>query len=342
MQADDFNSIWKILEESPVEKPDMGIVVRRLSPDIPHDIFLGVEKPANKRMLIFRTQKKYAAEFQTLPSFKGFDISKILFPEDHEQFQTYGLILKDSVFKDIFTTLALDIVNYASSEKNEQIFLQKIRLRLESWQHFLDQYGLQGLSAEAQRGLYGELRFLRDFLIPIAGPLKAIESWKGPFRSYQDFQISGIAIEVKTSIAKQHQKIKITSEQQLDISGLKALYLFHLSIRDINDGGITLPFIIDELRQIIYSQCGPVSEFENHLFRAGYLEDHREKYMNIGYVDRSVNIFQVRDNFPRIIEKDLKNGVGDVSYTIDVSACTSFRENEEKFRSELGRIFNDQ
>jgi hypothetical protein len=323
LQADDFNPIWKILEESQVDKPELGIVVRRLSPDIPHDIFLGVEKPTNKRMLIFRTQKKYAAEFQNLPSFKGFDISKVHFPEDREQFQTYGLILKDSVFKDIFTTLAQDIVDYAGSEKNEQIFLQKIRLRLESWQHFLDQYGPQGLSPEAQRGLYGE-------------------SWKGPFRSYQDFQISGIAIEVKTSIAKQHQKIKITSEQQLDISGLKALYLFHLSIRDINDGGITLPFIIDELRQIIYSQCGPVSEFENHLFRAGYLEDHREKYMNRGYVDRSVNIFLVCDNFPRIIEKDLKNGVGDVSYTIDVSACTSFRENEEKFLSELGRIFNDQ
>jgi hypothetical protein len=342
LPVESFDTIWNILEASHTEGCEPGIVVRRLSPDIPHDIFLGVEKPGNKRMLLLRMNKKSAQEFQHLPSFKGFDVSGIQIPEDQEQFRTFGLVLKDPLFKDIFTTLTEDIVNYACPEKSGEVFLRKIKSRLELWQHFLDQYGDQGLNAESQRGLYGELRFLRDFLIPLAGPARACDAWKGPFRSHQDFQFSGIAVEVKTSIAKQHQKITITSEQQLDSSGLEDLYIFHLSIREINDGGVTLPLIIDELLNLILLQGGPVAEFENHLFRAGYLDKHREKYLRTGYVDRSVNIFHVRDDFPRIIEKELRNGVGDVQYTIDVSACIPFRDDEEKFRSVLGRIFNAQ
>ena len=341
MAVSGFDFTWTILEKSPPDKSNSGIVVRRVSPDIPHEIFLGVEKPSNKRMLLFRIEKKNISEFQKLPLFKGFDILKVYIAEDPEEFPTYGLILKDPIFRDIFTTLSEDIVNFVFTDQSEKEFLQKIKSRLESWQHFLDEYGPSGMSNEAQRGLFGELRFLRDFLIPLAGPETAINSWKGPFKSYHDFQISGIGIEAKTSIGKQHQKITINSEQQLDASGLQDLFLYHLSLREIQDGGLALPSIVEEIRDILKTLGKPVSEFETALFKAGYLDIHRDKYLVQGYIDRAVNIFEIRDNFPRIIEKDLKNGVGDVQYTIDVSACTPFRESEENLKEKLGRVLND-
>jgi hypothetical protein len=341
LPINNFASVWKILLESEHEGVVPGVIVRRLSPDIPHDIFLGVEKPSNRRILLFRVRLNFALEIQNLPSFRGFDISEVRIPEDKGKFRNFGLILKDPVFEDLFTTLTEDIVNFSIAEVNEKQFFEKIRNRLESWQHFLDEFGPLGMSDEAQRGLYGELRFLRDFLIPLAGPKRAINSWKGPFKSYHDFQISGVGIEVKTSIGKQHQKITISSEQQLDASGLQDLFLYHLSLREIQDGGFTLPLIVDEIRHTLKIQNGPMSEFETALFMAGYLDSHRERYQIHGYIDRAVNIFQIKDNFPRIIENDLKNGIGDVQYTIDVSACAPFRESEKKFREKLGGILNE-
>jgi hypothetical protein len=337
----DFDSIWKILEESSRDTSNPGILIRRISPDIPHDIFLGIEKPADRRMLLIRLKKQNVSEFRKLPVFKGFEITEVNIPDDQEKYVTLGLILNDPVFQDIFSTLCSDIFQTALGEPTQIALVRSIRNRLEMWKQFLDIYGFQGLSAEYQRGLYGELRFLRDVLIPLAGIEKAVNSWKGPFRLNPDFQISGIGIEVKTSIAKQHQKIPVASEQQLDDSGLQALYLFHLSIREIDGKGETLPGIINQIRELICSQNGPVNEFEVHLFRAGYLNKHQAKYENRGYVDRESHIFRVIGGFPRIIENDLKNGVGDVQYTIDLSACISFRLNEEEFQSELRRCLID-
>jgi len=342
LTAEEFDSIWKILEDSSANECVDGIIIRRVSPDIPHDIFLGFEIPSNRRMFMIRVNKRNLSEFRQLPAFKGFEITTVSIPEEQNQYVTLGFILSDPVFRDIFSTLCEDIFETAIIEKTQEIMINSVKNRLLMWKQFLESFGIQGLSSEYQRGLFGELRFLRDMLMPAAGIEKAIHAWKGPSKSNQDFQISGIGIEVKTSIAKQHQKIPIASEQQLDDSGLKALYIYHLSIREINEQGETLPGIINHIRELIFSQNGPIHEFETQLFKAGYLDKHREKYEKKGYVDRDNHFFRVNDRFPRIIEDDLKSGVGDVHYTLDVSACMPFSVHREEFFSDLKRSANGQ
>jgi hypothetical protein len=99
----------------------------------------------------------------------------------------------------------------------------------------------------------------------------------------------------------------------------------------MNDAGETLPAIIDQIRNQIEIKNGPVNEFEVQLFAAGYIDKHRIKYENRGYTDRDIHIFLVKNQFPCIVERDLKNGVGDVHYTIDLSSCVSFEVNETDF-----------
>ena len=52
--------------------------------------------------------------------------------------------------------------------------------------------------------------------------------------------------------------------------------------------------------------------------------------------------FWLKMSFPGIIENDLRNGVGDVHYTIDLSSCIPFRVSEADFLSGLGRDLCDQ
>ena len=60
------------------------------------------------------------------------------------------------------------------------------------------------------------------------------------------------------------------------------------------------------------------------LVQAGYLEQQRELYEDVGYTARESNLFQVRNGFPRIVERDLVPGVGDVHYSVSVAECKHF------------------
>jgi hypothetical protein len=140
----------------------------------------------------------------------------------------------------------------------------------------------------------------------------------------QDFQFSGCAVEVKTTSAKQHQKLAIASERQLDDTGAGTIVLLHLSL-DVRQGqGETLPAMVATVRSLVAGDAIAKDELENLLFEIGYLDIHAIRYENIGYTIREHNYFKVGDDFPKIIEADLRNGVGDVRYTISVAECKRF------------------
>lgn len=56
-------------------------------------------------------------------------------------------------------------------------------------------------------------------------------AWKAALAAHQDFQFSTGALEVKTTAAKQPQSVRITSERQLDDTGVGALFL-HVVVVD--------------------------------------------------------------------------------------------------------------
>ncbi len=336
-----FDEKWKVLEEKTDNKSKVGILTRRILPSSSYDIYLGFEKPSNRRMVLVKISKEKVFNIYSFPKSRGVELRQTVFLEDGGHSVTIELILTENQYQDIFTILSEDIVNRCAREKSEEEMLHSFISRLEQWQQFLEQYGLEGLSTVAQRGLYGELRFLRDFLIPLIGAEKAVSAWIGPHKAQQDFQTSGIAIEVKTGAEKLHQNIHISSEQQLDDSGLDALYLYYLSLKELHDSGETLPIIIDEIREICGSYPGITSNFNELLFHAGYLEDHHNKYVDRGYADRSLHIFLISDEFPRITESELVSGVGDVRYSITLSSCIPFSLSEDEFRLSIKRDFNE-
>ena len=71
-----------------------------------------------------------------------------------------------------------------------------------------------------------------------------------------------------------------------------------------------------------------MNKFNAKLFEAGFFEHHFELYKNIGYHLRHDSFYLVNGNFPRIQENDLREGVGDVKYSIIVSNCQEFIQAE--------------
>lgn len=341
MPVSNFDSIWEDLKESCQLKNDPGVVIRRISPDISFDFFLGIEQITFRRMFLIWIEKNEAALFCQLPAFKGFEVFQVTFPDEKTNKIHVSLSLNDNAYSDIFSALCEDLFFTSSRQSDQKQMVLIFKERLIQWKEFLEINGNLGLSPEAQRGLYGELRFLRDILFENFEINKAIGCWQGPSRKNQDFLISGIGVEIKTSIAKQHQKIHIANELQLDDNNLNGLYLYFLSLQETQDYGETLPDIIDDIRKYIDIKNGSISEFETQLFKSGYLDKHRDRYKKVGYHDRKIEIFRVDEDFPRITEPDLKPGIGDVTYSIDLAVCYRFRIKKEVFITDLGAINND-
>ncbi|MCZ7385825.1 MAG: PD-(D/E)XK motif protein [Candidatus Methanoperedens sp.] len=335
-----LEDVWKSLEDDSKYETGICILKRRLEPSSSCDVFLGYEKPVNRRMLLLRISCSNTPETEALPRSKGFEVMAVSLPEDDEDHATLELILTDSRFTDIFTNLVQDVVDNITAQKNEMLMIKAFIERLVKWQQFLDRYSHEGLGDEAQRGLYGELWFLRKYLIPILRINKALDAWKGPARKAQDFQFSDCAVEVKTTISKQHQKMYIANEQQLDDTGLASLFLQHISLMESSGGGETLVDIVEDIRKTIADEPAASQKMEDSLFEAGYLNAQAHRYNKTGYNVRSSNIFRISEGFPRITEGDLLNGVGDVHYSVNVSECMHYVINECDFESFLVETMN--
>jgi hypothetical protein len=158
-----------------------------------------------------------------------------------------------------------------------------------------------------------------------------VERWTGPVQAIQDFQFDALTIEVKASRQTQPTTVRISSERQLDTSSLERLMLVHFGLDERSDGtGQTLPAIVAEVRDAVgrASQAGLL--LDDRLIQYGYLDLHAPRYDERSYTIRCVDHFDVKDPMPRIVEKSLPVGVGDVTYGLSLSACEDYRLDDSE------------
>jgi hypothetical protein len=313
-----------------------GYLSRRIHPEASADLLLAVEKPSNTRLLLLRVSNTTLKPGGDLPRAEGFEVRRGFETLDGKKHFHLAVRLTHSKFTDVFSTLVDDVVAHVLRATGEAAAVRTLIDRLERWQAFLRRYAADGLSEEAQQGLYGELWFLGRHAIPRVGTRDGVMSWKGPAGTPQDFQLRDLAVEVKTSIGKQHQKLTISNERQLDSTGVALLLLFHLSLDARQGGGETLPGRVRLTREMVAADPIAAGEFEQALFDAGYLDCHAPAYEGVGYTVRESNFFEVRDQFPRIVEADLKKGVGDVRYTVSVAECKNYLLHEPRLLQIFG------
>lgn len=330
-------NIWQLLEQGTGEVSS-GYLIRRILANVQYDVFLAIEKPSDLRLLMIRVHHRAIEKgTATYPASSSFEIRRVLLNKEDTDHITLQLILTNVRYSDIFTTLVQDIVDHIANILDEQKAVVAFLARLRRWQIFLEQHNSEGLGETAQQGLYGELWFLRQSVLPCLGTLRGVLSWSGPKATQQDFQFSGCAIEVKTTTSKQHQKLTISSERQLDDTGTGVLILLHLSLDVRQERGETLPDMVASVRSLLSGNPAAVETFEDLLFEAGYLNIHAPRYEQNGYTLRETNYFKVEGDFPRIVEADLRNGVGDVRYTIGVAECKRFSVAEPEVLSLIRR-----
>lgn len=322
-----IKEIWNQLEIS--KSHVSGLFKIRYSDISKCEAYLGIKCPENYRMLIVKTPFILGKGFNLKYEFKELKFEKVYDPDDSD-FLLLNLVLVDTNFIDVFDSLIMDVVNSIINEVDIKVVLKNYTNRLVKWQSLFERFNQQGLTPEEQRGLYGELYFLRKFLLKNSDFNSIVNSWVGPEKQIRDFQYGNWSVEVKTTHGNNHQKVHISSERQLDTSNLENLFLFHCSLEVRQQSGETLNQLIDSVFDILNKNFPSLSLFKNKLLEACFFDQHRELYEATGYYIRQEFLYKVENDFPRIEEKDIHSGVGDVKYSIIISQCSSYIKTEQE------------
>lgn len=327
-----IKQIWEELEND--KSFEKGLLFRRYSGAVLPDVFIAIQQP--EKLLCVAASISASIEINISVFTNLQEIQVDLIPDSNQTGKNILLFkLINNQHKDIFAVLCEDLITSISSETNETKLVASLLNRFEKWKSLFNKLSLQGLSPEEQRGLFGELCFLRSFLNNKSNFQNVLNTWVGTSHEIRDFQYNNWALEVKTSLGNNHQKIQISSERQLDITHLDNLYLYHISLEKSQAGGESLPQIVSSIVELIQADIISVNRFKAKLYEVGYFIHHEELYKNIGYHVRQNNYYKVEGDFPRIQENEIRNGVGDVKYSIIISQCEQYIQSEVQVLEKL-------
>jgi hypothetical protein len=327
-----IENIWLGLESD--TSSHSGLLYKRYSAEILPDIFIALKAPEILRCIAFRISTVFPFDETQWNRLKDIKIETLTDEKDKSK-KFLLILLLNKQHKDIFSTLCEDLIFGVSEMSTELTLVEKLLERLAKWQSLFEKIGKQGLSDEVQRGLYGEIYFLRFFLSSVSDKNYCVKSWLGPEKSIQDFQYSNWAVEVKTTHGNNHQKIHITSERQLDDTIIEKIFLYHLSL-DVRIGnGESLNILIEDVSELLTDNTIGSNLFKLKLLESGYYDIHKPLYDERGYSIRQENLYRVSGNFPRITENKIPIGVGDVRYSIVLSESEEWRINHETLLEDI-------
>lgn len=231
----------------------------------------------------------------------------------------------------IFEIIANDISKKLDSlsDISETVFC--LQNTLNRWRKFFQTSRDIILSEIEQIGLYGELLVLKKLIQEFNAD--AVEYWTGPNKETHDFYVNGNAIEVKTTSVNSGDKVKISSEYQLDYNDVeKQLILYVNTIRKSNSDGETLNSVIEDIR-LCLDETNRES-FDEKLFWYGYLEAYKDKY-KLGFHLRKKEVYKIGTDFPSITPIKLSKGISGVSYYLDLNICQDYMTSWENCVKEI-------
>lgn len=311
--SDDLQAAWKSLRLEEWARP--GVYERRLAADTVHAVYAVLLRPSAQVGMALDLPSAIGAEMAE-DAARGVVLRKEWRREADKVRMT--LLLSEERFTDVFGVLAADILGHIRSSRTVEAGAAVLRARLEHWKRFLRAAGEEGLSAQEQIGLFGELSVMRHWITEArCDPGAVLTSWRGPSGANQDFQRANLAVEVKTSTSNDISTIRVANERQLDETGLAGLFLCHLALERRSGSGQTLPDLVAEVGGLLGE--GLEASFTDSLAMAGYHKIHEGRYRAFGYSQRLCSVYRVELEFPRIKQSELRSGVSEVTYNASLT-----------------------
>lgn len=314
---------------SGIVQPDQidNVTALRVNRSSRWDLFWGVDTEQTC-LLILRFQRGTQVLPQ-LPRLRGLTVERRSPAADPDDVLIIRLL--ETEHREIFHRLCLDIVDATDGAETEAEAISRFVARTWRW-HRLLRGGRDGrLDEEEQKGLIGELGLLETHLLPTLEFSQAVRSWRGPLGTPKDFEIGRVGVEVKARRGASSPHLSISSEHQMDSTGMDVLFLQVVEITEaVSDAAnaLTVTEIAGRIRSVIDARDPMTADlFDARLFATGF--DWADDYSDRRWIRGREQFFHVRDGFPRITRSVLPAGVLNVRYSISLPDCEPYRVSSD-------------
>lgn len=291
----------------------MGIgASRRVTSDIQHNVFW-IKDDQGRYGFYLRTAERFANP-ETDIHLEGVSLIK----RNSLEFGELFLILNRQTDWEIFLSICEDIISACTNYNSNDRMVKAVEERLKRWQTFLMSHGSPTMSAELQSGLFCELTALQK-LIAKYGIKEGLIAWVGPDKAKHDFNLRELAIEVKSYKTNNGPNITISSAHQLLFES-KNLYLLCYGLT-VTETGRSLKDLISEFDSVLDSESYTTRKiFENKLLTYGYMPNLKNESL-IKFAIDIMKVFEVTQDFPKILPHQIPHEITRVHYTIDLALC---------------------
>lgn len=233
----------------------------------------------------------------------------------------------DSLFNDIFDDLIISLFAKIKEIQSPELYFETYVDTFKKWIIFFDNSKLKKIKENQIQGIYGELIVLKKILLEsqISNVDDNLMSWEGPKNSVHDFILDDKNIEVKTRL-KSTNKVKISSEFQLDINDDKNLELTVICIEKDFENGSSIKDLIFEIKEIIISKLGELSIFFNSLQMLGLNHSNMDDYNEYKYTIILLTSYDcLNDDFPKLISSNIESEhIQRVRYNLELRNLDEF------------------
>ncbi|MBU8729724.1 PD-(D/E)XK motif protein [Cytobacillus oceanisediminis] len=295
-------------------------------------MFAGID-PANHHRQLYidlGTEAWDDNQEKALPKWRGMSVKVEYFEKLFLLKQHYFLVIRqeDEQSSEIFDVVLQNLAEHLVAEKEESLFSTVYKV-LDRWRTFFQRGGFKRLSEEQQRGLFGELWFINEWLDKHPGqPPLIIEQWEGPTKGRIDFKGTRCGLEIKTVIDKLSKTIKISNENQLKLSeAVSSIYLYVCFLEQSRTHGMSLQELAGQVRAKLAERSERIALIYSDLMTdLGFRE---EEYGDTLFFVEKTEVYEAGEDFPRLLKEHLPKGISHVSYNIDLTHCSEYEKDPE-------------
>ncbi|MBW4081271.1 PD-(D/E)XK motif protein [Paenibacillus sp. S150] len=299
----------------------------RLSQDIL--AVFAVKKSDGKHILYLQCNSEDAVKGSKYPAWKGIAIDFSGFENAGMEGSYVRIEQNEESADEVYFAVADDLCACLQGIKRNHL-RKELSIALERWSRFFSLRDNIKLSQEEQLGLFGELWMVRSMIQNDVG-IQAIDYWKGPYRNVFDFSLQKMGIEIKTTASKRPYKVFINNEVQLsDRLAGGTLILGFIAVQPNDATGEALRDVAKEIEEYVKHNGTVHSLFQDKIFGCGLGKPYIDSYMT-RYIVKEHAFFKVEEGFPRILSENLQNGLGDVSYSLEIGACSDYKMGDHQF-----------
>ena len=261
------------------------------------------------------------------PKMESTRILRVVQGKEHDGvFWTCFDLLSDNA-KDVYYAFCSNLVLSVEGLNSESQALSALKTRYSIWKTMFKAESAPSVPADILRGLYGELYFIKRYLLSKYGEEKTVLGWSGPDRASKDFSMDCDWYEVKT-VGVTSPTVTISSIAQLssDVPGYLAVIKAEQMSGEYSADDSSIIDLIDSIVKQIDD-----TELESTFIEkiSSYGTSVTEAFSKVRFSVHSVKVYGVVPGFPKITTDEVPyTGITNVSYEIAIAALEPFLEEQ--------------